>query len=121
MTHRSICAVAFLLTSLAGCHAPSRGPISADAAVRAECRSDVDRQYSAQNRVDLTRRDERDYAYAGSYNNGIPSRGLAAEYQREQMLDGCLRANGDRNGTRPGVGPAFSPVTRGTGGSSLTP
>lgn len=94
---------------------------TADATIRADCRQQVDREYNAQNRVDLTRRDDRDVAYSGSYNNGISSRGLAAEYGRERSLDGCLRAHGDAQRTAPGVGPAFSPASVGAGNSSLQP
>lgn len=97
-------------------------PTRADAALRAECRQQVDRQYSAQNRADLTRRDERDFAFAASYNSGIPSRGLGAQYQRDQMVSDCLRASGDRGAQAvPGVGPVFSPANGGSGTSSLQP
>ena len=120
MTLRPTCA-ALLIATITGCQGPPPAPVSADGAVRAECRTQVDRQYNAQNRVDLTRRDERDYAFAGSYNSGISSRGLSAEYQRGTMVQDCLRANGDRGSPTPGVGPAFSPASVGTGTSSLTP
>lgn len=96
-------------------------PTAADATIRADCRQTAERQYVAQNRVDLTRRDERDFAFAGSYNSGISSRGLGAEFQRDQMVTDCLRAQGDRAPqASPGVGPAFSPTSGGTG-SSLRP
>ena len=106
--------------SLAGCQRPPP-PSTADAAVRADCRQSVERQYAAQNRADLTRRDERDFAFAGSYNSGIASRGLGAEYNREQMITDCLRARGSAAAQpSPGVGPAFSPGAR-EGNSSLRP
>ena len=104
-----------------GCQKPPP-PTHADAAIRADCRQQVERQYNAQNRADLTRRDERDFAFAGTYNTGIPSRGLGAEYQREQNVADCLRASGDRGGQPvPGVGPVFSPADRDAGTSSLRP
>lgn len=110
-----------LAASLAGCYRPPP-PTRADITAKAECRQQVERQYNAQNRVDLTRRDERDYAFAGTYNSGIASRGLGAEYHREQMETDCLRAAGDSTATAsPGVGPAFSPANRGSGTSSLRP
>ena len=106
---------------LVGCTRPPP-PTHADAQARADCRTQVEREYNAQNRVDLTRRDERDFAYAGTYNTGIPSRGLGAEYHREQMLSDCLRSAGDGNATAtPGVGPVFSPADTGAGTSSLRP
>lgn len=113
-----------LAALLAACQPPRSGPVSADTAARVDCREQVERQYNAQNRADLTRRDERDYAFAGTYNGGIASRGLGAEYAREQAVDGCLRAAGERGqraGTSPGVGPAFSPANTGAGASSLRP
>ena len=110
-----------LALSLAGCYrAPP--PTRADVDAKAECRQQVERQYNAQNRVDLTRRDERDFAFAGNYNSGISSRGLGAEYGREQMVSNCLRSIGDNaSAPTPGVGPAFSPVNAGSGASSLRP
>jgi hypothetical protein len=101
-----------LLASAVGACQKSDPPTHADAALRADCREQMNRQYNAQNRSDLTRRDERDFAFSGSYNTGIASRGLGAEYQREQMVTDCLRAAGDRGGQAvPGVGPTFSPVS----------
>lgn len=120
--HRFHLPTALLLALAAsGCQRPAP-PTHADAAARADCRQQVERQYNTQNRADLTRRDERDYAFAGTYNAGIPSRGLGAEYQREQNLNDCLRSAGDRRDqANPGVGPAFSPAARGSGTSSLRP
>ena len=110
-----------LASFVTGCQRPPP-PTRADAQARADCRTQVEREYNAQNRVDLTRRDERDFAYAGTYNSGIPSRGLGAEYHREQMLGDCLRAAGDGSATAtPGVGPVFSPADSGAGTSSLRP
>ena len=110
-----------LVASLAGCYRPPP-PTRADIDTKAQCRQQMERQYNAQNRVDLTRRDERDFAFAGNYNSGIASRGLGAEYGREQMVTDCLRSAGDSaSAPTPGVGPAFSPVNAGSGSSSLRP
>ena len=118
---RDIVTAALVALSLAGCYRPPP-PTRADADTKAECRQQAERQYNAQNRVDLTRRDERDFAFAGNYNAGISSRGLGAEYHREQMVTDCLRSAGDGASTAtPGVGPAFSPASGGTGTSSLRP
>lgn len=114
-------AAAVLAVSLTGCYRPPP-PTRADIDTKAECRQQVERQYNAQNRVDLTRRDERDFAFAGTYNSGIPSRGLGAEYGREQMVTDCLRSAGNSTATAtPGVGPTFSPANVGTGTPSLRP
>ena len=117
---RNTLTAALVAVGLAGCYrAPP--PTRADTDIKAECRQQVERQYNAQNRVELTRRDERDYAFAGTYNT-VPSRGLGAEYHREQMVTDCLRSAGDSGtATTPGVGPAFSPADGGTGTSSLRP
>ncbi|MDT7953138.1 MAG: hypothetical protein RQ966_16675 [Acetobacteraceae bacterium] len=112
---------AVLTSGLTGCYHPPP-PTRADLDTKAECRQQVERQYNLQNRVDLTRRDERDYAFAATYNSGIPSRGLGAEYHREQMVTDCLRSAGDTNtGATPGVGPTFSPADRGAGTATLRP
>ncbi len=123
MIHRTCQAGAavILALGLAGCYRPPP-PTRADIDTRAECRQQVERQYNAQNRVDLTRRDERDQPFADAYNSGIASRGLGAEYHREQMVTDCLRSAGDSNATAtPGVGPTFSPANIGTGPSTLRP
>lgn len=112
---------AVIALGITGCYRPPL-PTRADADTKAECRQQVERQYNAQNRVDLTRRDERDFAFAGSYQSGISSRGLGAEYGREQMVTDCLRSSGDgASAATPGVGPAFSPANSGTGTSSPRP
>lgn len=118
---RPLAPFAVLLILAAGCQRPPP-PTRADAQARADCRETVDREYSAQNRADLTRRDERDYAFAGTYNSGLVSRGMGAQYQVDQMITDCLRASGDKGGQAvPGVGPVFSPAERGAGTPSLQP
>ena len=103
-----------LLPLLAGCQsAPSR-PVAAPgtraAATQSECRATVDRVFSAQNRAELSRRDERDTPFAASYNSGIVSRGLSARYQRDDMYSSCLDAAGaGGSGADTGAGPTFRP------------
>lgn len=118
---RHIVTALVLAAGLAGCHrAPA--PTRVDNDARQECRQQVERQYNAQNRVDLTRRDERDQPFASTYNGGISSRGLGAQYHREEMESACLRQAGDAGAAAtPGVGPAFSPASSGAGTSSLRP
>jgi hypothetical protein len=112
--------VALILT-LVACQRPLP-PTAADASIRADCRQTVEREYAAQNRADLTRRDERDLPFASSYNSGVASRGLGAEYSRDQLVTDCLRAHADgADQPSPGVGPALSPINRGPGSTSLTP
>lgn len=118
---RHIVMAIVLAAGLAGCYRP---PASTRVAndTKLECRQQVERQYNAQNRVDLTRRDERDQPFASTYNGGIASRGLGAQYHREEMETACLRQSGDAAAaTTPGVGPAFSPASSGSGTSSLRP
>lgn len=110
-----------LAAGLAGCYRPPT-PTRVDNETRLACRQQVERQYNAQNRVDLTRRDERDQPFASTYNGGISSRGLGAQYHREEMESACLRQSGDAGATAtPGVGPAFSPASSGASTSSLRP
>ncbi len=118
---RHLVTTVVLAAGLAGCYRPP-APTRVDTETKLECRQQVERQYNAQNRVDLTRRDERDQPFAGTYNGGISSRGLGAQYRREEMESDCLRRSGDAAGpATPGVGPAFSPASSGTGSSSLRP
>lgn len=106
---------------LAGCYHPPP-PTRADAVIRTDCREQVERQYNAQNRVDLTQRVDRDAAFANSYNSGISSRGLGAAFHHDQMITDCLRASGDNaDSANPGVGPSNSPVNAGSGPSTLRP
>lgn len=102
-----------LLVALAGCQ--QQAPRSrADTASRQACRDAVDRVYNAQNRADLSRRDERDYAFAGSYNSGIVTRGISARYGRDQMVTDCVQSSGQpgAQATDTGTAPTFSPVQR---------
>lgn len=94
---------------LAGCAQPTRP--RANAATTAACRVEVDRVYSAQNRVDLSTRDNRDSPFASSYLPGITSRGLGAEYGRDNMVQSCLNNAAGGAGPAaptPSTGPAFT-------------
>ena len=100
---------------LPGCWgAPGPGRWGADAAA---CRAEVDRVYSAQNRGDLTFRDQRDTPFNSSYFPGDTPRGLASEYGRDNQYSSCI-ANSSGGGTNappaPGgnIGPVFSPAVR---------
>ena len=103
-------ACAVLLT-LAGCGGAPRN--RADAATSAACRAEVDRVYAAQNRGELSQRDQRDTPFAGSYLSGITSRGLGARFGRENQVSSCV-ATSTGNGTAvdTGTGPTFSPASR---------
>ena len=107
MTHaRPVLTILLGAALLSGC-APSSRPRASGAALAA-CRQDVDRVYSAQNRVDLSTRDQRDTPFAGSYLSGVTSRGLGSEYGRENMISSCLA-----NSAAPA--PAAAPAGTGTG------
>ncbi len=105
-----------MLGALAGCQAPPRS--RASAAATQACRAEVDRVYAAQNRVDLSTRDQRDTPFAGGYSSGITSQGLGAQFGRDNQLSSCIN-NSTAPGTAapaaavaPGTGPTFSPTTR---------
>ena len=76
------------LVVLAGCSQQPRS--RATAAATQTCRVEVDRMYSAQNRVDLSTRDSRDTPFASNYVSGITSRGLGAQYGRDNTLQSCV-------------------------------
>ena len=98
----------------AGCQSAPRS--RADAAASAACRAEVDRVYAAQNRVELSQRDQRDTPFAGSYNSGITSRGLGTRFGRDNQLSSCIsNATGPgaaATGVDVGTGPTFSPTVR---------
>lgn len=105
----------FVPLLLAGCGSASPRS-SSDRAVTAACRADADRVYAAQNRRDLSYRDERDTPFAARYDSGIVSAGLGQLYGRDNDVSSCVRAN-SKPGTvvtpaDPGFGPTFSPIAR---------
>ena len=112
MTRLAIGSLA-LLAILGGCQqAPQRS--AANSAAAAACRSEVDRVYAAQNRADLSRRDERDTPFAGSYLSGITTRQLGAQYSRGNQMATCLAQSGVPARGDAGTGSTFSPSTPAT-------
>ena len=113
MSPRSILVLAPLL--LAGCGSASPQS-SSDRAVTAACRADADRVYAAQNRQELSYRDERDTPFAARYDSGIVSAGLGQLYGRDNQMSACVRANSKPGDVPtppdPGFGPTFSPIAR---------
>ena len=115
MIVRPLLIAGLLLAGLPGCvRAPGPRP---SAAAAASCRAEVDRVYAAQNRRDLTYRDQRDTPFAGSYFPGDTPRGLASEYGRDNQYSSCI-ANSTGAGTNAppaaggNIGPVFSPAVR---------
>lgn len=106
-----------VLATVVGCHAAPPRSGSATAATVA-CRAEVDRVYAAQNRVELSLRDQRDTPFAGGYNSGITSQGLGARYGRDNQLAACINNStapggaGPAGAVAPGTGPTFSPSAR---------
>lgn len=107
MIPRCLLALPLLMGACAG-----RPPQSnADRAAALACRQEVDRVYAAQNRRDLSYRDQRDTPFATSYNSGVTSAGLGALFGRDKDIQSCTSQ------TRPGAvsgaigtGPTFSPT-----------
>lgn len=107
---------------LTACQAPSATTRStASTAATMSCRAEVDRVYAAQNRVDLSTRDQRDSPFAASYLPGVTTQGLGARYGRDNMMGDCLDNVGNgHSSTLSGApattgsdpGPTFSPVAR---------
>jgi hypothetical protein len=102
--------VVILAAGLATACAPARPRPTA--AVQAACRAETDRVYAAQNRAELSYRDQRDTPFAGSYNSGITSRGLGSLFGRDRMESACLQQNTPGATTpppvqSPGTGPTF--------------
>ncbi len=99
-----------LVLLAAGC---SQAPRSrADGATTAACRAEVDRVFAAQNRGELSQRDQRDTPFAGSYLSGITSRDLGARYGRENQVSSCVsNSRGGGQVIDTGTGPTFSPAS----------
>ena len=98
----------------AGCQSAPRS--RADAAAAAACRADADRVYAAQNRADLSRRDQRDTPFASSYNSGITTRGLGTLFGLDSQVSSCVSSSSSPGSgaaaVDAGTGPTFSPTVR---------
>jgi hypothetical protein len=87
---RRLAAALLCCASLASCgFSPPLSP--ADRSTLADCRSEADRIYNAQNRAQLSERDSRDSPFSGAAQPGTPSDGLADRYSHENMVDDCVR------------------------------
>ena len=111
----ALAAAAIALPMLAaGCQSVPRS--RADAASSAACRAEADRVYAAQNRADLSQRDQRDTPFATSYDSGITSRGLGTRFGFDNQVSSCVSNSTSPNAARgavdPGTGPTFSPTVR---------
>ena len=102
------------LLAFAGCARTQRTPV--EAATIAACRERADQVYERQNRVDLSRRDERDTPYASSYTSGVTTRGLGARFERGQRIAACT--SGLASGAGAGAGGAMNPGGDGVSGVS---
>lgn len=107
----AILSVLILGLAVTACSQPTR--TRATAAAVQKCRVEVDRVYAAQNRVDLSTRDSRDTPFASNYNSGITSRGLGAQYGRDNMTQSCINEATTGTPTAPAggtasTGPTFS-------------
>jgi len=105
-------ALALLLSTLAACARPGPPLRAANPTVIADCRAEADRQYQAQNRVELSQQDERDNPFAAGYVSGIVTRGLSSRYALDNQVDSCIRANGGNPAATPDTrpAPAFTPA-----------
>ena len=84
---------------------------SADRAAAAACRQEVDRVYAAQNRRDLSYRDQRDTPFASSYNSGVTSAGLGTLFGRDNDIQACTsQARPGAVSGAIGTGPTFTPT-----------
>lgn len=103
-------AVVLALLPLLGCQQPNRAQAPGTRAVVAACRTEVDRQYAAQNRIDLSLEDEKNEPFAAQYVSGLVTRGLSARYARDNALNSCVRDNGGPAKVPDvGEGPTFTP------------
>jgi hypothetical protein len=98
----------------AGCQSQPAPRPTANQETRASCRGSVDRVFDAQNRADLSRRDDRDAAFAAGYVSGIVTRGMSSRFHRDQMVTDCVQNAGEPGAQARDTGttPTFSPAQR---------
>ena len=118
---RALAAVLLSAGALAACaQQPRSASATADGrasrAVVAACRQEVDRTYAAQNRAELSMRDQRDTPLSDNYVSGITSRGLSSLYGRDNQMAACVR-NAQNGGGAPAsgdnpTGPTFTPLNK---------
>ena len=102
-----------LLPLLLGACAGRPPQSNADRAAAVACRQEVDRVYAAQNRRDLSYRDQRDAPFASSYNSGVTSAGLGTLFGRDRDIQSCTsQARPGAVSGAIGTGPTFSPTAR---------
>ena len=113
MIRPALCLTLALLPLLAGCKQPT-AESRASAATKAECRAAADRVYAAQNRGELSQRDQRDTPFAASYNSGITTRGLSSLFGRDSAIASCVTANSEGAAGSPdnSTGPTFQQQAR---------
>ena len=99
-----------LLVGACGARPPQS---SADRAAAVACRQEIDRVYAAQNRRDLSYRDQRDTPFASSYNSGVTSAGLGTLFGRDNDIQSCTsQARPGAVSGAIGTGPTFTPTAR---------
>ncbi len=100
-----LCALALT----AGCqHRPAIGEVSA--VDRAACRQRADEVFDKQNREEVYRTDvfagsSRDAPFSVASLPNDPSRGLSSQYERDTLLDDCLRTKAGGGPTGTGANP----------------
>jgi hypothetical protein len=102
--------VASILIALPAACARQPPPSPADAITAETCRKRVDAIYSARNPEQVYQQDNylsstRDAPFGTSGTIGVTTRGLAGEYQRQQMLSDCIKGQGPI-GPTPAAPPA---------------
>lgn len=105
---RAAATLAAALCLLGACVPEQQRSTPADLAALEACRERADEVYQKQNREDVYRSDvfatsSRDAPYAATGLPGVTSRGLSAEYQRENLVSDCLNAGAT---ARPANAPA---------------
>jgi hypothetical protein len=117
-THRRWTAIGTVLAvslGLSACSTPMHNNAGAGGGATpkamAACRARADEVYTMQNptavyRADMLAAGQRDTPYAGLGLAGMPSDGLSARYNREQLIDDCLAGMASSPTSDIGNGPA---------------
>jgi hypothetical protein len=113
--------LALALAALGSGCAPQQPESHADAVAAAACKQHVDRVYAMQNPDAVFRQDNyetstRDTPFSGAGMPGLPSAGLSAQFQRDQMYGDCVNGGHGTIGAAPeGPPPVEAPGTPASG------
>jgi hypothetical protein len=98
-----------LAPALGACAFGGPPPSAEDRDTRRDCNAEADRIYAAQNRYQMSERDQSDSPYAGNTLPSNPTAGLSDQYEQDKLVDSCL-ARGGAGSPSSAAAPAGGPA-----------